>query len=58
VVVKRIKPNILSDRLDESRALYNDVVIGLPGGEGLDWILSVYDRARAAGAEIDLPAHR
>ena len=57
MVVKRIKPNTLSDRLDESRALYNDV-IGLPGGEGLDWILSVYDRARAAGAEIDLPAHR
>ena len=36
--VKRIKPNILSDRFEESRAFYNDV-IGLDGGEGLDWIL-------------------
>jgi catechol 2,3-dioxygenase-like lactoylglutathione lyase family enzyme len=36
--VRRIKPNILSERFDESRAFYNDV-IGLPGGDGLDWIL-------------------
>ena len=36
--VKRIKPNILSDRFDESRSFYNDV-IGLGGGDGLDWIL-------------------
>jgi catechol 2,3-dioxygenase-like lactoylglutathione lyase family enzyme len=38
VAVKRIKPNILSDRFDESRAFYNGV-IGLDGGEGLDWII-------------------
>jgi len=38
VAVKRIKPNILSECFDESRAFYNDV-IGLDGGEGLDWIL-------------------
>jgi catechol 2,3-dioxygenase-like lactoylglutathione lyase family enzyme len=38
VAVKRIKPNILSDRFDESRAFYNDV-IGLKGGEGPAWIL-------------------
>jgi hypothetical protein len=38
VAVKRIKPNILSERFDESRAFYNDV-IGLDGGEGLEWIL-------------------
>ena len=38
VAVKRIKPNILSERFDESRAFYKDV-IGLDGGEGLDWIL-------------------
>jgi catechol 2,3-dioxygenase-like lactoylglutathione lyase family enzyme len=38
MAVKRIKPNILSDRFDESRAFYNDV-IGLEGGDGLDWIL-------------------
>ncbi len=38
MVVKRIKPNILSDRFEESTAFYNDV-IGLDGGGGLDWIL-------------------
>ena len=32
VAVKRIKPNILSECFDESRAFYNDV-IGLDGGE-------------------------
>ncbi len=38
VGVKRIKPNILSERFDESRVFYNDI-IGLDGGDGLDWIL-------------------
>ena len=38
MVVKRIKPNILSEKFAESRSFYNDVV-GLPGGEGSDWIL-------------------
>jgi catechol 2,3-dioxygenase-like lactoylglutathione lyase family enzyme len=38
MAVKRIKPNIRSDRFDESRAFYNGV-IGLDGGDGLDWIL-------------------
>jgi catechol 2,3-dioxygenase-like lactoylglutathione lyase family enzyme len=38
MAVRRIKPNILSDRFDESRAFYNGV-IGLGGGDGLDWIL-------------------
>ena len=38
MAVKRIKPNILSERFGESRAFYNDV-IGLDGGDGLDWIL-------------------
>jgi catechol 2,3-dioxygenase-like lactoylglutathione lyase family enzyme len=36
--VKRIKPNILSERFDESRSFYKDV-IGLDGGGGLDWII-------------------
>ena len=36
--VKRIKPNILSDRFDESRAFYSGIV-GLAEGKGLDWIL-------------------
>ena len=31
VAVKRIKPNILSERFDESRSFYNEV-IGLDGG--------------------------
>jgi catechol 2,3-dioxygenase-like lactoylglutathione lyase family enzyme len=38
VAVKRIKPNILSERFDESRAFYSGV-IGLEEGDGLDWIL-------------------
>jgi catechol 2,3-dioxygenase-like lactoylglutathione lyase family enzyme len=88
VGVKRIKPNILSERFEDSRAFYNEV-IGLDGGDGLDWILffgtdqpevqlsvmkldikarvhpdvsievddvdDVYERARAAGAEIVYP---
>jgi catechol 2,3-dioxygenase-like lactoylglutathione lyase family enzyme len=36
--VRRIKPNILSEDLDASRAFYRDV-LGLDEGEGLDWIL-------------------
>jgi uncharacterized glyoxalase superfamily protein PhnB len=38
VAVKRIKPNVLSDRFDDSRAFYEGV-IGLEGGDGLDWII-------------------
>ena len=38
MAVKRIKPNILSDDFDQSRSFYMDV-IGLGGGDGLDWIL-------------------
>ncbi len=38
MAVKRIKPNILSEKFEESRSFYNDV-IGLGGGDGLDWIL-------------------
>ena len=36
--VKRIKPNIQSDRFDESRAFYTDI-IGLEEHGTLDWIL-------------------
>jgi hypothetical protein len=36
VGVKRIKPNILSERFEENRGFYNNV-IGLEGGDGLDW---------------------
>jgi catechol 2,3-dioxygenase-like lactoylglutathione lyase family enzyme len=38
LAVQRIKPNILSDDFDSSRAFYKDV-IGLDEGRGLDWIL-------------------
>jgi catechol 2,3-dioxygenase-like lactoylglutathione lyase family enzyme len=38
VGVKRIKPNIRSDDFQASRAFYKGV-IGLDGGDGLDWIL-------------------
>ncbi|HEX2772501.1 MAG TPA: VOC family protein [Micromonosporaceae bacterium] len=38
MAVKRIKPNIRSDRFDESRAFYTGV-IGLAEAGGLDWIL-------------------
>ena len=38
MTVRRIKPNILSERFAESRSFYNDV-IGLEGGDGLDWIM-------------------
>lgn len=38
MAVKRIKPNVLSDRFDESRAFYTGV-IGFEEGDGLDWIL-------------------
>lgn len=38
MTVKRIKPNILSDDFAASRRFYTDV-IGLGGGDGLDWIL-------------------
>jgi catechol 2,3-dioxygenase-like lactoylglutathione lyase family enzyme len=38
MAVKRIKPNIQSDRFDESRTFYEGV-IGLEDHGGLDWIL-------------------
>lgn len=38
MAVRRIKPNIRSDRFDASRAFYGEV-IGLEEHGGLDWIL-------------------
>jgi predicted enzyme related to lactoylglutathione lyase len=38
MAVKRIKPNVPSDRFEESRVFYRGV-IGLDEGEGLEWIL-------------------
>src|SRR6476646_2496782 len=57
--VKRIKPNILSERFDESRAFYNNV-IGLDGGEGLDWILffgTDKDEVQLSVMKLDIKAH-
>ena len=57
--VKRIKPNILSDRFEESRRFYNDV-IGLEGGEGLDWILFFGTERREVQLSVmklDIKAH-
>jgi catechol 2,3-dioxygenase-like lactoylglutathione lyase family enzyme len=59
VAVKRIKPNILSEHFDESRAFYNDV-IGLAGGEGLDWILffgTDQPEVQLSVMKLDIKAH-
>jgi catechol 2,3-dioxygenase-like lactoylglutathione lyase family enzyme len=59
VAVKRIKPNILSERFDESRAFYNDV-IGLNGGDGLDWILffgTDQPEVQLSVMKLDIKAH-
>jgi catechol 2,3-dioxygenase-like lactoylglutathione lyase family enzyme len=59
VAVKRIKPNILSEHFDESRAFYNDV-IGLDGGEGLDWILffgTDQSEVQLSVMKLDIKAH-
>ena len=59
MAVKRIKPNILSERFDESRAFYNDV-IGLDGGEGPDWILffgTDQREVQLSVMKLDIKAH-
>jgi uncharacterized glyoxalase superfamily protein PhnB len=59
VGVKRIKPNILSERFEESRTFYNDV-IGLGGGEGLDWILffgTDQREVQLSVMKLDIKAH-
>jgi catechol 2,3-dioxygenase-like lactoylglutathione lyase family enzyme len=59
MAVRRIKPNILSERFDESRAFYNDV-IGLEGGDGLDWILFFggdTPEVQLSVMKLDLKAH-
>ncbi|HEY3205802.1 MAG TPA: hypothetical protein VIF85_11220 [Gaiellaceae bacterium] len=57
--VRRIKPNILSERFDESRDFYNDV-IGLEGGEGLDWIIffgTGQREVQLSVMKLDIKAH-
>jgi catechol 2,3-dioxygenase-like lactoylglutathione lyase family enzyme len=59
LAVKRIKPNILSERFAESRSFYNDV-IGLGGGDGLDWILFFGTEQREVQLSVmklDIKAH-
>ena len=59
MTVKRIKPNILSDRFDESRAFYTDV-IGLDEGAGLDWILffgTDQQEVQLSVMKLDIKAH-
>ncbi len=56
--VKRIKPNIESDRFEESRTFYVDI-FGLEEHEGLDWILffGTDDRAlRLSVMKLDIKA--
>jgi catechol 2,3-dioxygenase-like lactoylglutathione lyase family enzyme len=59
VAVKRIKPNILSERFAESRWFYNDV-IGLEGGDGLDWIIffgTSQPEVQLSVMKLDIKAH-
>jgi catechol 2,3-dioxygenase-like lactoylglutathione lyase family enzyme len=59
MAVRRIKPNIRSDRFDESRAFYNGV-IGLDGGDGLDWILffgTDQPEVQLSVMKLDIKAH-
>jgi len=59
VAVKRIKPNILSERFDESRSFYTGV-FGLDEAEGLDWILFFGTEQREVQVSVmklDIKAH-
>jgi len=59
VRVRRIKPNILSDRFEDSRMFYKDV-IGLDSGEGLDWIIffgTDQREVRLSVMKLDIKAH-
>jgi catechol 2,3-dioxygenase-like lactoylglutathione lyase family enzyme len=59
MAVKRIKPNILSERFDQSRSFYTGV-IGLDEGDGLDWILFFGTEQREVQLSVmtlDIKAH-
>ncbi|SBT51994.1 VOC family protein [Micromonospora auratinigra] len=51
MAVRRIKPNILSDDFEGSRRFYRDL-IGLDGGDGLDWILFFRGDVREVGLSV------
>ncbi len=60
MAVKRIKPNILSSDFAASRSFYNEV-IGLDGGDGLDWILFFGGDKREVQLSVmslDIKAHQ
>lgn len=59
MVVKRIKPNIRSDRLEESRSFYQDV-FDLEEHGSLDWILFFGTEQREVQLSVmslDIKAH-
>jgi len=65
MAIRRIKPNILADDVEASRAFYREV-LGLDEGNGLDWIafysapgapelqISVMELDRTAGVHPDV----
>ena len=60
MAVKRIKPNILSSDFESSRSFYTDV-IGLDGGQGLDWIIFFGTEQREVQLSVmalDVKAHQ
>lgn len=60
MAVKRIKPNILSNDFEASRAFYTDV-IGLEEAQGLDWILFFGTQTREVQLsvmDLDIKAHQ
>ena len=60
MAVRRIKPNILSRDFVASRTFYNGV-IGLEGGDGLDWIIFFGTDQREVQLSVmalDIKAHQ
>lgn len=60
MAVKRIKPNIASSDFEASRDFYTGV-IGLEGGQGLDWILFFGTDQREVQLSVmalDIKAHQ
>lgn len=60
MAVKRIKPNVLSNDFGASRDFYNNV-IGLDGGDGLDWVLFFGTDQREVQLSVmalDIKAHQ
>lgn len=58
MTVRRIKPNVLSKRFDESRTFYTDV-FGLVDADSLEWILffGTDTEVQLSVMKLDLKAH-